>query len=454
MALVSGPTLGDAIADPANELTRLVSTEADDIKLIDELFMRTLNRPATLAEIETCKKDLQGIDDDHRRMAEELSKRELDYALNRPALERQRQVAIATARSALADYEKALAPKLAEEVRKKAEATAKLEADLKTYENTIMAKNMADWEKEKAPSIVNRWQVLEPKAMTATTPTAFTKEPDGSILVSGSNKNGVVTISAETELTGITGLRLEVLTDSRLPNNGPGRATDGNFVLNELELTAGPKADPKLAKPVKLANALADFSQASLEVAKVIDGSQDDPSNGWAVSPATGVTHWATFETTEPVGAAGGTVLTFKMHHKFSDTWTLGRFRLSVTRSAKPVGLSLPEDFRAILATAAEVRTAAQKNLLAVYFRTIDVNFRAKVDAVNSSKAPLPMDARLKELGDQLAYAERPVQPDPRLVEMRHDLEISVKQATTRRLTAAQDITWALINSPAFLFNH
>ena len=62
-----------------------------------------------------------------------------------------------------------------------------------------------------------------------------------------------MTIVAETDLTGITGLRLEVLTDSRLPNKGPGRATDGNFVLNELELTAAPKADPKQAKPVKLA---------------------------------------------------------------------------------------------------------------------------------------------------------------------------------------------------------
>ena len=40
MALVSGPTLGDAIADPANELTKLVGREADDAKLIDELFVR------------------------------------------------------------------------------------------------------------------------------------------------------------------------------------------------------------------------------------------------------------------------------------------------------------------------------------------------------------------------------------------------------------------------------
>ena len=107
MALVSGPTLGDAIADPGNELTRLVKTESDDLKLIDELFMRILNRPATAAEVETCRKDMQAVDDDHRRMAEELGRREMQFALNRPVLERQRQAAIAAAQTAVAAYEKA-----------------------------------------------------------------------------------------------------------------------------------------------------------------------------------------------------------------------------------------------------------------------------------------------------------------------------------------------------------
>ncbi len=61
---------------------------------------------------------------------------------------------------------------------------------------------MADWEKEKAAAIVNRWAVLEPKTTSATNRSTLTKEPDGSIIVTGRNKNGVVTVVAETELTG------------------------------------------------------------------------------------------------------------------------------------------------------------------------------------------------------------------------------------------------------------
>ena len=357
MALVSGPTLGDAIADPSNELNKLVATQSDDIKLIDELFLRILNRPATSKEIETCRRDMQSVEDDHRRMAEDLGKHEVEFAMKRPLLERQRQAAIVTAQAALAAYEKEQAPKLAEAQKKRAEATAKLEADLKAYESTAFAKKLADWEKEKSASIINRWVVAEPKTLSSTNGSTLAKQPDGSILVSGPKRNGIVTITAETELTGITGVRLEVLTDSSLPQKGPGRANDGNFVLNEIELSAAPKADPKAAKPVKFANALADFSQDNLQIAKAIDGSADDPGNGWAVHPATGVTHWATFETTDLIGAAGGTTLTFKLHHKFADAWTLGRFRLSVTRGPKPIGLSLPEEFRAVLANSPEVRT-------------------------------------------------------------------------------------------------
>jgi hypothetical protein len=454
MALVSGPTLADAIADPTNELSKLVSDQTDDTKLVNDLFLRILNRPPTAVETATCIKDIQAVDDDHRHMAEELGKREVEFALRRPLLERQRQAAIAAGQGALAAYEKEQAPKVAERERKKAETTAKLEAEVKAYESTTLAPKIAAWEKDKAAAIVNRWVVLEPKSTSSTNRSTLTKQPDGSLVVSGPNRNGVVTVVAETDLTALTGLRLEVLTDGRFPNKGPGRASDGNFVLNELELSIAPKADTKLAKPVKLEKPMSDYNQDNLDIAKAVDGSSNDPGNGWAVAPATGVSHWATFEIHEPIGGAGGSVLTFKLHHKFADQWTLGRFRLSVTRSAKPTGLSLPEDFRAILATAPEVRTEAQKSVLISYFRAVDPELRNKLNAVNVSRAPLPIDPKLKELREQLEFARRPVQPDRVLLVLRHDLEMSVQQAASRRLTAAQDISWALINSPAFLFNH
>ena len=160
------------------------------------------------------------------------------------------------------------APKLARAEQQKIEATAKLEADLKAYESTVVVKRIADWEKEQSTSILNRWLVVQPTAMSATNGSILTKQSDGSILVSGPNRNGVITITAETELAGVSGLRLEVLTDDSLPQKGPGRASDGNFVLNEIEFIAAPKADPKQAKPVKLTNALADFNQENLDVSK------------------------------------------------------------------------------------------------------------------------------------------------------------------------------------------
>ena len=454
MALVSGSTLGDAISDPHNELAKLVAIQSDDVRLVDELFLRILNRPATPLEVETCRKEMQTVEDDHRWMAEELGKRETAFALKRPCSSGSARPPSSVPRPPWPLTRKNRHPELALAERKKAETTAKLEADLKTYETTTLVKKMTKWEKENGGSILNRWMVLEPKATSATNGSTLTKEPDGSILVSGSNGNGTVTITAETDLTGITGVRLEVLPDSRLPQKGPGRAPDGNFVLNELEVSAAPKANAKQTKPVKLASALADFSQDDFEVGAAIDGKSSNGSNGWAVAPATGIVHWATFETVQPVGGPGGTTLTFQLHHRYKRTRTLGRFRLSVTRGPKPIGLSLPEDLRAILATAAEVRSESQRNLLTSYFRGIDAEMRKKIEAVNASKAPLPIDSKLKALRDQLEFAQRPIQVDPVLARLRHDLEMSVQQAAKRRLTAAQDIAWALINSPSFLFNH
>ena len=451
MALVSGPTLGDAIADPANEVTRLVNTQADDAKLIDELFVRILNRHATPEEIAACRNDLGAIDADHKALAQQLGATEAEFALKRPKLERDREAALAAAQAALAAFEKDAAPGIAEAEKKKADATAKLEAELKTYEATYPAK-LAEWEKAQSSAV--RWVTLDPKTILASNGATLVKEPDGSIVTTaGSDEPGMITLTADTDLVGITGLRLEMIADPKFPNRGPGRAPDGNFVLNELVLTAAPKATPAQAKPVPLQNALADFSQAALEVAKLIDGNLAN-EQGWAISPSYGVTHWATLETKEPLGAAGGSALVVTLHHKFGKGFMPGRFRISLTTLPHPLGLSLPEELRAVLSVVPELRSQAQRDTLLAHYKAVDPELRKRVDAINLSKASLPVDPKLEKLKSQVVEAGKPVPLDPKLAQLRQDVEMSIKQATARRLTAAQDVAWALINSPSFLFNH
>jgi hypothetical protein len=53
-----------------------------------------------------------------------------------------------------------------------------------------------------------------------------------------------------------------------------------------------------------------------------------------------------------------------------------------------------------------------------------------------------------------LKTSEEPIRLDPVLVQLRVDAKASINQSENKRLTVVQDLTWALINSPGFLFNH
>ena len=428
MALVSGPTISDAIGDPKNAIASLAKAQADDKKLVDELFYRVLNRPPTDKEVGSCLKSFAEIEADHRRMAESLGKLETEVALGRPQSERKRAAELAEATAALAAFEAELGPKVAAREKEKAAKSAALEKDLAAYETTLAAK-VAEWEKKQSAAV--RWLPLQPKDLKASGGAKLTAGPDGSIIATGPNKNGTYTLAVETDLTDITGFRLEVMPDDSLPSKGPGRAPDGNFVLTEFELSAAPKASPKDAKPVKLQAPKASFEQAGFSIAATIDGDRTNQGTGWALSPALGVTHWATFETAAPVGAPGGTVLTFRLDHRYAGgIYSLGRFRISATRVARPIGLGLPEEYRAILATAPEIRTAAQTNVLLGFHRALDPEYRGRVDALNASRAPLPADPRLVELRNRVESAKKPLPTDPRLVQLRRDVEMSILQST------------------------
>lgn len=92
--------------------------------------------------------------------------------------------------------------------------------------------------------VTANWTVLDFASFSSANGQTLTEQPDFSLLASGTNPaTDTLTLTAPTSLTGITGIRLEMLTDASLPSNGPGRAGNGNFVVSELtvSITAVPE---------------------------------------------------------------------------------------------------------------------------------------------------------------------------------------------------------------------
>src|SRR5262249_45010459 len=141
--LVNGPIVGEAINDPNNRLAKLVTTEKDNAKVIEELFMAILNRPPSQEEIQ---KGIKAIED---------TQGEFDRLVEENAVHQQ----------ALAAYEKQVPAKQAEWEAKLKDTTA--------------------------------WTVLDAEAKPLGK-TIFKKQKDGSILVSGENPFPVIyTVSAK-----------------------------------------------------------------------------------------------------------------------------------------------------------------------------------------------------------------------------------------------------------------
>ena len=83
MALVSGPTVGEALAGGENALAALVEEYADDDELFNELFLRILNRPATQDEIKASKDTMAAIEAEHDVLTAQLSQAERDLEAHR-----------------------------------------------------------------------------------------------------------------------------------------------------------------------------------------------------------------------------------------------------------------------------------------------------------------------------------------------------------------------------------
>lgn len=136
------------------------------------------------------------------------------------------------------------------------------------------------WEQE-MKSAAKRWTVWTPTEVRSEGGATLKVLEDGSILASGKNPNKDVYVlnfnNAPVPTDKPFALRVELLPDQSLPQQGPGRAGNGNLVLNRVEL----KVDQR---PVKWEKATASHSQGKHSAEYVINGHK----NGWAILPQIG----------------------------------------------------------------------------------------------------------------------------------------------------------------------
>jgi hypothetical protein len=456
MSLLSGPAVADAIADPKNALAALTAQEPDDGKLIEEVFMRTLNRAATAEEIDRTLEAWHGIAKEDASLASTLAAKEAEQAPIIADAEKKRIEAIDAAKAELARFENEITPRIAEAEKKRAAETAAAEKAIADYQAGDLAKAQATFEQSiPAARTWTGWIPLDSFAeLRASNGITLEKQNDNSIHAGGGRPSTTdYVIKADTKIANITGILLEVLPDAAEAAFGPGRFSDGNFVLGEFSLkTSG--IDGASPADAPLTDAIADFSQNNFDVKKAIDGKRGDDNNGWAVSNSFGVPHYAAFAVGKPIGdAAKGMRLRIEMHQPRKGGFSIARFRLWVTTSATPLNVGLPAPVAEAMKQAPQFRTKEQQDALAAYWLENDPELRKRRLLAGKLKLPLPIDPGIVERRAAIAKAEEPIRLDPKLVQLRKDAAQSKTQLANLRLTGVQDLTWALINTPAFLFN-
>jgi len=458
MAFLSGSAIADAVGAEDSALTKMVKQQPDDRKLVEAIYYRVLNRAPSSKEIDAALASMNQIDEDHSGLVQDLAQQEAKWVPVRAQREVARLQEINQAQAAIEAY-------MPEHNKKKAAAEAEQktriadsEAKLAELKKGLPAK-AAEWEKSlTVDKLWTQWRPLTPEKVTLSDKSEAEILPDGSVRATKHNlRNLDFLLTAKVKDQNITGIMIETVPDETFPGFGAGLNPNGNFVLTEVQARWNTSADAKKQLPIAFADAKADFNQNGFNVKNAINGKLDRGDKAWAISGSNlKAPHRATFSFKEPVAGdpKGATINVGVLCRYSNQDYPLGRFRIYYTTSKDPLTIGLPEKVAEALRILPEQRKPEEAETIATWFREHDEDYLAAYFQVAKEKRPLPGDAQLAKLQGELKRAENPIQEDMALLQLRQDVQYSIEQSANRRLTAAQDLTWALINSPAFLFNH
>jgi len=255
------------------------------------------------------------------------------------------------------------------------ELISTLEAAVRTPTDTTQ-EELRQWEEKHRVTLreqgdVASLHVVRPDTVESTAGQTLTVLDDDSVLASG-RLAATDTYSAglTTDLQNITGIQLEALTHPDLANGSLSRG-NGNFILSRFDVS---HLQDATASAVKIASALADYSQKDWPIEHTLDGKGD---TGWAVdghSRRENRRAVLTFE--NPLPGGPGTSLLVELHHlTLFESHNTGRFRLSLTTAETPSlnepATGLPLSIAAVILKPSEQREEADRRLLDEYFLPI-----------------------------------------------------------------------------------
>jgi hypothetical protein len=225
-----------------------------------------------------------------------------------------------------------------------------------------------------------RWTALQPVTAVSGSGNKLKIEKDNSVLAKGTNESAAVyTVSFTNVINEVVALRVQALPHDSLPQHGPGRAKDGNFILSEISAKLV-HAD-LTSEPVSFKSARADFEQAaegtnsrSRSAASVIGALQHEEDSGWSIFPQTNQEHQIVLELSEPLNLQAGETLLLELWQNTPGS-ALGHFRLGETTNTEalrgPLSEPPPNDIVDILVTPSDKRDNDAKEKLFSYFKSI-----------------------------------------------------------------------------------
>src|SRR5262249_9776339 len=255
------------------------------------------------------------------------------------------------------------------------------------------------------------WKVLTGFEIddTAANGQKFFPQPDGSLLALGyaPPKNRLM-LKVKTDAHPVNAIRLELMTDSELPLNGPGRSIYGTAALSEFEVEAASEKEPTKTQKVKFASATADINPPEPPVLPMYDDRSGrrrvigpigyaidgDTTTAWATDTDPGRRNQprkAVFNLDKPLDLKGETILTIYLNQSHggwngndNQNHNLGRFRLSVTSAKRASADPLPARVREILDIPPEKRTARQTDAVFSCWRTTVPDWREANEQIES----------------------------------------------------------------------